>query len=213
MPDIAEQKRQLRRSCRQIRTALGEATRQQASLSICGWIESWPVFQSSSVVLAYMPIPGEVDLTPLVERQPQKHWALPRILPAAGHRMVFHPYQPGRLIRHPFGMAEPAPDLPIVPPGEIQLALVPGLAFDRLGRRLGYGGGYFDRFLHAYSGASLGIIFQALLRERLPCGEHDVPVQWIVTEAGFLKPAENLPSPRGGGASRGQHDIEKPVHP
>jgi 5-formyltetrahydrofolate cyclo-ligase len=187
IPDVAEQKHQLRRSCRQIRKGLGEATRQQASLSICGWIESWSVFQRSAVILAYMPITGEADLTPLLERQPQKRWVLPRIIPEENHRMVLHPYESSRLIRHPFGMAEPAPDLPIIPSGEVQLALVPGLAFDRLGRRLGYGGGYFDRFLREFAGVSLGVIFQALLLDHLPCGEHDVPVEWIVTEAGILQ--------------------------
>jgi 5-formyltetrahydrofolate cyclo-ligase len=190
MQDIAEQKQQLRRSCRQIRKELGEATRQQASLSICGWIESWPVFQRSSVILAYMPIPEEADLTSLLERQPQKRWALPRIIPEENHRMVFHPYAAGRLIRHPFGMAEPAPDLPIIPSSEVQLALVPGLAFDRLGRRMGYGGGYFDRFLCDFTGVSLGVTFQALLLDHLPCGEHDVPVKWIVTEVGLLHPSD-----------------------
>jgi 5-formyltetrahydrofolate cyclo-ligase len=186
--NIPEQKRELRRWYRQMRKDLGNAARQQASLVICAWIESWPVFQRSAVILAYMPIPGEVDLTPLFERQPQKHWGLPRIIPEDNHRMVFHPYEPGRLIRHPFGMAEPASDLPVIPPGEVELALVPGLAFDRLGRRLGYGGGYFDRFLRDFTGVSLGVIFQALLLDQLPCLEHDVPVQWIVTEAGLLHP-------------------------
>lgn len=188
MSDIAEQKHQFRRSCRQIRKELGEATRQEASLSICGWIASWSVFQTSSVILAYMPITGEVDLTPLLEPQPQKHWGLPRIIPEDNHRMVFHPHESGRLIRHPFGMAEPTSDLPIIPPSEVQLALVPGLAFDQLSRRLGYGGGYFDRFLRDFTGVSLGVIFQALLLDHLPCGEHDVPVKWIVPEVGLLHP-------------------------
>ena len=133
-----------------------------------------------------MPIPGEACLTSLLECQPQKLWVLPRIIPEENHRMVFHPYDAGRLVLHPFGMAEPAPDLPIIPPGEVQLALVPGLAFDRLGRRLGYGGGYFDRFLCDFTGVSLGVIFQALLFDHLPCCEHDVPVKWIVTEVGLL---------------------------
>ena len=131
MPDVTELKRQLRRSCRQIRKELGEETCQQRSLSICGWIESWPVFQRTSVILAYMPISGEVDLTPLMDHQPQKHWVLPRIIPEENHRMVFHPYDARRLVLHPFGMAEPAPDLPIIPSSKVQLALVPGLAFDR----------------------------------------------------------------------------------
>ena len=186
--DVSAHKHELRRSCRQIRKELGEAARQQASLSICAWIEAWPLFQRSSVILTYMPIPGEVDLTPLLERQPQRRWVLPRIIPEEDHRMVFHPYDPGRLIRHLFGMAEPAPDLPIIPPDDVQLALVPGLAFDRSGRRLGYGGGYFDRFLCDFTGVTLGVVYQALLLDQLPFGEYDVPVQWIVTEAGIFHP-------------------------
>jgi 5-formyltetrahydrofolate cyclo-ligase len=186
--DVSAHKCELRRSCRQLRKELGEAARQQASLSICAWIEAWPLFQRSSVILTYMPIPGEVDLTPLLARQPQKSWLLPRIIPEENHRMVFHPYDLDRLIRHPFGMAEPAPDLPIIPPGEVQLALVPGLAFDRSGRRLGYGGGYFDRFLCDFTGITLGVVYQALLLDHLPSGEHDIPVAWIVTEAGWLHP-------------------------
>ncbi len=187
--EVAEQKRQLRRSCRQVRNELSEPTRQQASLSICGWIASWSIFQHSSAILAYMPIPGEVDLTPLLKRQPHKCWVLPRIIPTENHRMVLHPYEAGRLIRHPFGMAEPAADLPVILPNDVQLALVPGLAFDRQGRRLGYGGGYFDRFLREFSGISLGITFQALLLDQLPFDDDDVPVQWIVTEAGILHPS------------------------
>ena len=187
MPDIPAQKRALRRACRQVRKELGEPTRQQASLAICDRIEAWPVFQRSSVILAYMPIPGEVDLTPLLARLLHKRWVLPRIIPEEGHRMVFHPYEPERLVRHPFGRAEPDPDLPLFPPGEVQLALVPGLAFDRQGWRLGYGGGYFDRFLCDFTGVTLGVTYQALLLDELPHGEHDVPVGWIVTEAGLLQ--------------------------
>ena len=189
LPDTATQKQQLRRSCRQVRKALGEAKRQQASLSICAWIEAWPVFQRSAVILAYLPIPGEVDLTPLLARQPHKRWFLPRILPQEDHRMLFHPYVAGRLIPHPFGMLEPDPDLPVIPPGDIQLALVPGLAFDRLGRRLGYGGGYFDRFLATFTGISLGVVFHALLLDHLPFAEHDILVQYLVTESGIFHPS------------------------
>jgi 5-formyltetrahydrofolate cyclo-ligase len=135
-----------------------------------------------------MPITGEVDLTWLLECQPQKNWVLPRIIPKENHRMVFHPYIPGRLIRHPFGMEEPEPNLPVIPSSDVELALVPGLAFDRQGRRLGYGGGYFDRFLRDFTGISVGVIFQALLLDHLPIGEHDVPVKWIVTENGIYHP-------------------------
>jgi 5-formyltetrahydrofolate cyclo-ligase len=179
---IANAKSQLRQQCRKMRTSLGEETRARASQSICDSLARWPVFQQSASILTYMPIKGEVDLTPLLDRHPQKYWILPRILPEEEHRMVFHPYDPNRLVRHPFGMAEPSPDLPVVAANEIQLALVPGLAFDRRGWRLGYGGGYFDRFLKEFSGVSVGVVFQALLLDGLPHNEFDVPMKWIVTE-------------------------------
>jgi len=100
--------------------------------------------------------------------------------------MVFHPYDPDRLVRHPFGMAEPAPDLPVILPEEIELALVPGVAFDRTGSRLGYGGGYFDRFLKNFKGVSAGIIFHALLLDETPHAAHDIPMHWIATERELL---------------------------
>jgi 5-formyltetrahydrofolate cyclo-ligase len=184
---LAETKSQLRQHCRKLRASLGEETRVRTSLSICDALEGWPIFQQSESILTYMPIKGEVDLTPLLTRHPEKRWLLPRIIPEEEHRMVFHPFDAARLVRHPFGMAEPAADLPTVPTEAIQLALVPGLVFDPRGWRLGYGGGYFDRFLKNFAGVSAGIIFQALLLDEIPRGPFDVPMQWIVTELGVTQ--------------------------
>ncbi|MEW5941764.1 MAG: 5-formyltetrahydrofolate cyclo-ligase [Chloroflexota bacterium] len=178
-------KTNLRKQCRTERAAFGEETRARASESICAQLGQWGIFQQSDSILTYMPIKGEADLTALLSRHPAKRWILPRIIPEENHRMVFHPYDSNRLVRHPFGMAEPAPDSPVVAADEIQLALVPGLAFDHNGWRLGYGGGYFDRFLGDFTGVSVGIVFQRLLLDDLPHGAHDVSVQWIATEEGI----------------------------
>ena len=101
------QKLQLRKHCYQIRRSLSEELRSQASQAICASLEAWSTFQESETVLNYMPIKSEVDLTPLFERYPKKHWALPRILPGREHRMAFHLYDPTRLVHHAFGMAVP----------------------------------------------------------------------------------------------------------
>lgn len=53
---------------------------------------------------------------------------------------------------------------------------------------MGYGSGYFDRFLRHFTGVSLGVVYQVLLLDQLPNGEHDMPVQWIVTEGKLLHP-------------------------
>ena len=179
---IFQHKSQLRRQCRALRGSLGDEKRAQSSLDICRRIEGWRIFQESATILTYMPIKSEADLTPLLERHPHKRWILPRIIPEEDNRMVFHAYDPKRLIHHPFGMPEPAPDLPLIAPDEIELTFAPGLAFDRLGSRLGYGGGYFDRFLKNYRGVSIGVVFHDLLLGSIPRDEHDIPLQWIVTE-------------------------------
>ena len=169
-----------------MRKALGEDFQRQASAAICAHIESWPLFRASETILTYMPMRGEVDLRPLLERHARKRWLLPRILPEG--RMTFHPYDPQRLIRHPYGMLEPAADLAPVPVGSIQLAMVPGLAFDRRGWRLGYGGGFFDRFLAGFAhGVSLGVTYHALLLDHLPHHQHDIPVGYLATEGGVVK--------------------------
>jgi len=184
MPDnYSELKKKLRQSCREKRASLGEDYQHKASLMICRNIEAWLVFQEAEVVLSYLPMKAEVDLLSLMENNPQKKWLVPRILPQG--RMKFHPYDPGQLIRHPFGMLEPDPSLPVIPAGQVELVLTPGLAYDQRGWRLGYGGGFYDRFLSGQrSLVSLGVTYQALMQTDLPHQEYDVPVQYIVTENG-----------------------------
>jgi 5-formyltetrahydrofolate cyclo-ligase len=64
---------------------------------------------------------------------------------------------------------------------------VPGLAYDRCGWRLGYGGGYYDRFLKNFTGASVGITYQSLLLGSIPHHAHDISMQWIVTEQELIQ--------------------------
>ena len=183
----SNQKERLRQRCNAIRNGLGDEIRQRASQAICTHLAIWDIFLSSETILTYMPIRGEVDLRPLLMNFSEKRWLLPRMVLGEEGRMVFHPYEPKGLIRHSFGMDEPAPYLPQVSPAEVQLVLAPGLAFDRSGWRLGYGGGYFDRFLKDFRGVSVGVVYRALLLKALPHGKHDIPVNWLVTENGLVK--------------------------
>ena len=185
MPDhISETKNKLRQSCLEKRASLGEEYQHTASLMICRHIEAWPVFQKAAVLCSYLPMRDEVDLLSLMENNPQKQWLVPRILPQG--KMRFHLYDKGGLVRHPYGMLEPDPASPTVPADQVDLVLTPGLAFDRHGWRLGYGGGFYDRYFLSVeqSLVSLGVIYQALLQTDLPHNDRDVPVQFIVTENG-----------------------------
>lgn len=92
------------------------------------------------------------------------------------------------LIRHPFGMLEPGEDAPRLEPEELDLILVPGLAFDRSGGRLGQGGGFYDRYLPRCTGVTVALCRRDFLLEAVPREKHDRRVDLVVTEEGVFRP-------------------------
>jgi len=76
---------------------------------------------------------------------------------------------------------EPAADLPVVDSAALNVVLVPGVAFDRRGGRLGFGGGYYDRLLPTTPALRVGVTYDECLADALPCDEHDQRMDWIVT--------------------------------
>ncbi len=91
------------------------------------------------------------------------------------------------LVTHRFGMLEPNTNCPIFPPEKLELIIVPGIAFDSNGYRLGYGKGFYDRFLPTCPNAiTIGIAFQLQLVEDTYPQPWDIPVQYIFTEEGIL---------------------------
>ncbi|MBS1250377.1 MAG: putative protein YqgN [Chloroflexi bacterium] len=165
---------------------MNAALLQKATKVICSHIGEWEVLQESNVILTYMPMGNEVNVRPLLDKYPGKKWVIPRILP--GNQMAFHFYDPEKLVMHEYGMLEPSPDCPIVSHEEIDLALVPGLAFDPNGGRLGFGGGFYDRFLCDFKGVTLGVTYNALFINHVPCGEYDIPMRFVVTQKGIHNP-------------------------
>jgi 5-formyltetrahydrofolate cyclo-ligase len=149
-----------------------------ASAALCRRLASWSPLTRTHIVLAYLAFRNELNLNPLFELLPGIRWIVPRI---EGKRLVLHPYNPARIVRHPFGMLEPAPDLAVVDPTTLDLALVPGVAFDRAGGRLGFGGGYYDRFLPTTPALRVGVTYDLCLEDTLPCSERDQRMDWVVT--------------------------------
>ena len=137
-------------------------------------------------LFAYYPLPGEINLLPLLEKalRQGKIVCLPVCSQAqAVKKLTFMRYsgkvKPGR-----YGI--PVPDgEETVPPDGQTLCIVPGLACRPDGVRLGYGGGYYDRFLAGFPGFSLGAFYSGFIDEELPADAHDVPCGIIVTEDGI----------------------------
>lgn len=184
-PAIFEAKRVLRTRLLSERAALQPAVVEAASRAVMAQLLAWPAFQPAAVVLTYVAFRNEIDLASLLEQVPGKCWVLPRMVRHPTKELVLHQYQPEGLRRHPYGMLEPDPNWPRVLPENVNLALIPGVAFDQRGVRLGYGGGYFDRLLTRLPGVTVGITYARFVREALPYGQNDRRVQHVLTEAGW----------------------------
>ena len=97
-------------------------------------------------------------------------------------------YVPGLpLLRHRYGMLEPGADHPLVEPAQIDLALVPALAYDIRCMRMGRGGGYYDRYLADFPSVTVGLCRDALLQKKIPAEPHDRPVGLVVTETRLFR--------------------------
>lgn len=136
-------------------------------------------------VVGYEALPGEPDLTALFARPDAGPFALTRT-PAEGHDLTLHPADSPRE-RHRFGFAQPTADAPVVADEDVAVVLVPGLAFDMTGTRLGHGGGYYDRLLARLGpsvwrvGVSDGFIVSGLPRD-----EHDEAMTHLASEIGVV---------------------------
>ncbi len=183
-------KANLRRRCRGIRESMPRKQVQSRSRALCDHLDAWPVFQQTHTVLSYIAFRNEPDLDQLFQRWPHKRWLTPRVVESRGQRpyLILHLYDPAQLVRHPFGMLEPSPDQPIIDPEQVEMILTPGVAFDRQGGRLGFGGGFYDRLLpQASQGLRVGITYDELVLDAVPMQPWDCRVEWLATPSKVLK--------------------------
>ncbi len=143
-----------------------------------------PMLDIGAVVSGFWPMPGEIDIRPvlLALHARGSTVALPET-PPRGNPLIFRHWTPDRpMIRERFGTFRPDGDV-LVP----DILLVPLLAFDRQGRRFGYGGGYYDRTLAALPDAiAIGCAFASLELDEVPVDEYDAPLHAVATERGVI---------------------------
>ena len=155
----------------------------RVSEGVVAALRSWGRIGPSTSVLFYDALPNEPDVAPLA--QEVVAW-LTRV-PAKG-KITVHPYGAPRE-EHPYGFTQPIPESPMADAALIDVVLVPGLAFDRAGVRLGRGGGHYDRFLGMLrdDAVVVGVIPSAVLVERLPREPHDLLMTHLVTEHSVIE--------------------------
>ena len=176
---LQQEKKRLRELLAQKRRLLSKDEVAELSSKIVVAVEQMPCFQEAKTVLIYYPTHNEVDLLPLIKRyKKEKTFLFPVV-----HRkaMVACPYEGNsKMHRGKFNIPEPT-----TPPytGHIDMVLVPGVAFDKSGNRLGRGGGYYDRFIACLGRNTtlVGVGYDFQLVDKVPASRRDKKMQYIIT--------------------------------
>ena len=144
-----------------------------------------PFYQEAKVIASYLSFPHEFQTQELIEQalKDGKKVLIPKTYPKG--RMDFVVYNPQQLVKTAFGLLEQQGDLEVVDASQIDLIHVPGLAFTTEGYRIGYGGGYYDRYLERFSGHTLSTVYPCQIQEFIP-EKYDIPVQEVLIDEGNL---------------------------
>lgn len=201
--DDRTRKAALRSAARADRDALQSGLGAASATGLVARFHNTPALRAlmtpTSIFAGYMPIGSELDCRPLLNRLAAA--GVPLCLPvvtAPDAPLLFRRWLPDDpLVPGSFGISEPGAAAPEVTP---QVLLVPMLAFDRQGHRLGYGGGYYDRTLKALRAAhdivAIGVAFAGQLRDKVPVSGGDEPLDWILTEISATCVADGSAGPR-----------------
>jgi 5-formyltetrahydrofolate cyclo-ligase len=183
---IAALKQGLRKEALERRAALKPSLHELSRRLAEVFVDSLPI-PSGAIVSAYSAIGDEADPAPLLAmlRERGNAIALPRVV-GKGKPLDFHLYEPGaKLVPGGFGLSEPSPDWPKAEP---DVLVVPLLAFDRHGYRVGYGAGFYDRTLARLRASkrvlAAGFCFAAQEFDEVPHDGNDERLDWVVTEKG-----------------------------
>jgi 5-formyltetrahydrofolate cyclo-ligase len=169
-----------------------ERARQAKSRAIGRRLRRLKMYRRAKTLLCYVAFDGEVETRAILRRalDDGKRVAVPVTVPSTKRLLAVEIRDPDRDldVKGHFGIPHPARTGRRIPKAKLDLVLMPGVAFDRRGHRLGRGGGYFDRFLSRLPSRArrVGLAFEFQLMKELPVESHDLPAHAVVTEKGVV---------------------------
>lgn len=186
--DIRAYKNSLRDKAKAMRRGMDPEEKAQMDRQIIDRICSLYQYREAQTLLCYVSKPIEVDTIPLIQRAlaDGKQVACPRCVEGTRQMEFYRIHSLDDLEKCTFGVLEPkVPGCEKLTDFTGSLCIVPALMYDLKGYRLGYGGGYYDRFLSGYDGYKIGITYRRNILRFLHYGRYDIPVDMIVTESFF----------------------------
>lgn len=169
---------------------LSPAARSSRSTELCARLRQQPRWQQAKTVLLFAPLPDEPNVWLLLDEalSAGKTVALPSFVSATNTYVARRVTEPARdLVVGKFGIREVAEVSPEMAVNQLDLVLVPGIAFDPHGNRLGRGKGFYDRLLAAVRGTKCGVAFDEQLVERVPVGPLDIRLNCILTPTRWIE--------------------------
>ena len=182
-----ELKNALRAEYKQIRAEMTEAERSMRDEKVCNAIISLASYRFAKTVLMYAPTGNEIDVSPVARHaiKTGKRIAYP-VCNVEEHSMVFKIVSsPEELTAGSYSIPEPPESAETLTDLSDSICIVPGLVYDKEGYRVGYGKGYYDRFLSTYRCTKLGIVYSDFILSEVPRGRFDRRVDILVTERGI----------------------------
>lgn len=177
--DIFQQKNELRRKIRKLKMGLGDEGKIEKSDRIFAAIGEHPVFQQASVVMMYWSLPDEVQTHKYVELfSKSKKILLPVV---KDDELELREFRGREFMQsdNSLGIGEPDGE-PFLNTDEIDLIIVPGVAFDRNNNRMGRGKAYYDRLLKNVKAYKIGVCFDFQFLDEIPCDENDVKMDEVL---------------------------------
>lgn len=183
-----EEKRRLRRTILELEKRLSPRYLAESGRAIALHLLAMPEYQSAGTVFCFVGVGREIDTRPILEDAIRSGKTLCIPLCTGPERMELRQVvHLELLVPGSFGIPEPPMNTPPIETDQVDFAVLPCVTCDHTGRRLGRGGGYYDRFLAHYRGGSVLLCRERLIREEIPVEPHDCPIPWVLTERGLYE--------------------------
>jgi 5-formyltetrahydrofolate cyclo-ligase len=177
-------KAELRKKLAIKRSAIDHEDWTKRSRAICEAILRLPSWPHWKKIALYESFRNEVDLRPLTVLAPDREYYFPKISALDGTMEFFLGHDQATFQQNSWGLLEPDGLGQALTIDDETLIIVPALAYDKRGHRLGYGKGFYDRFLNGRKISTIGVCFSEFLVDQLPSETHDQPVSELLTEDG-----------------------------
>lgn len=183
-----EEKQHLRRTIRGLEEQLSPRYLAKSGQAISAHLLAMPEYQAAGTVFCFAGVGREVDTRPILKHAlaSGRMLCVPLCI-TPGHMELRQVFSLEQLRPGAFGIPEPPAGNPLIPTDQVDFAVLPCVTCDHAGRRLGRGGGYYDRFLTHYRSSAILLCRERLIREEIPVEPHDYPVPWVLTERGLYE--------------------------